>query len=135
MNLEAALICDAATDSGGKLNVLGAFDTVFAAAVPFKHQHMAIALRIRFAGHELGEHTVKIHFMDSDGQKVIPPLDGKLNIQFGAGAETAVGNLIINLNNVEFKQPGEYAVEIAIDGAQVHSMPFFVKTRPQPVSN
>lgn len=135
MNLEAALICDAATDSGGKLNVLGAFDTVFAAAIPFKHQHMAIALRIRFMRHEAGEHSVKIHFMDSDGEKVIPPLDGKMNIRFGRDADSAVGNLIINLNNIEFKEAGEYAVEISIDGAQVHSLPFFVKQRPQPAAN
>lgn len=129
MNIEVAVLCDAATDSGGKLNILGAFDTVFAGGVPFKHQHMALALRIRFSAEEAGEHPVRIHFMDADGQKVIPPIDGKINIQFGPQARTAVGNLIIHLNQVEFRADGEYAIDIAIDGTQVHSLPFFVRVR------
>ncbi|MHC4882477.1 MAG: DUF6941 family protein, partial [Planctomycetota bacterium] len=32
--MEAFLLCDAATDQNGKLNVLGAFDNIFAKETP-----------------------------------------------------------------------------------------------------
>ena len=135
MNLEVVAICDAATDCAGKLNILGSFDTIFAEEIPFKYQHMALALRIRFTRIEEGEHKVKINFVDADGKSVIPGLDGKINIRFGHDAQTAVGNMIINLNNVEFKDEGEYSVDVAINGAQVHSMPLFVRMKPQKNAN
>jgi hypothetical protein len=131
MNIEIVSICDAATDTAGKLNILGAFDTVFTSAVPFKYQHMALALRIRFTRIEEGEHKVKINFVDADGKPVIPPLDGKINIRFAGNAQSAVGNLIINMNNVEFSSDGEYSIDIAINGVQAHALPFFVRTQPQ----
>jgi hypothetical protein len=131
MNIEIAAICDAATDTAGKLNMLGAFDTIFADAVPFKYQHMALALRIRFTRIEEGEHKVRINFVDDDGHSVIPPLDGKINIRFAARASSAVGNLIINLNNVEFRKEGDYSIDIAINGVQVLALPFFARIKPQ----
>ena len=30
MNIQVAVLCDAATDENGKLNLLGAFDTIYA---------------------------------------------------------------------------------------------------------
>ena len=30
MNIQVAVLCDAATDDNGKLNLLGAFDTIYA---------------------------------------------------------------------------------------------------------
>jgi hypothetical protein len=30
MNIQVAVLCDAATEDNGKLNLLGAFDTIFA---------------------------------------------------------------------------------------------------------
>lgn len=131
MNLEIVAICDAATDTAGKLNILGAFDTVFTNTVPFTYQHMALALRIRFTKVEEGEHKVKINFVNADGKPVIPALDGMINIRMAAETQSAVGNLIINLNNIEFKTIGDYSVDVAIDSAQVHSLPFFVRTPQQ----
>ena len=131
MNIEIAAMCDAATDTAGKLNILGAFDTIFADSVPFTFQHMALALRIRFTRIEEGEHKVRINFVDADGGPVIPPLDGKINIRFAPRASSAVGNLIINLNNVEFRKEGDYSIDIALNGAQVLALPFFTRIKPQ----
>jgi len=60
MNIEAFLLCDAATDQNGKLNVLGAFDNIFAKEMPTRHRACSIASRIRFSKIEAGDHTVKI---------------------------------------------------------------------------
>jgi hypothetical protein len=34
MNIQVAVLCDAATDDNGKLNLLGAFDTIYAPQLP-----------------------------------------------------------------------------------------------------
>ena len=37
MNIQVAVLCDAATDDNGKLNLLGAFDTIYAPQTPAVH--------------------------------------------------------------------------------------------------
>ncbi len=49
-----------------------------------------------------------------------------MNVQFASGAGGAV-NLIINAVNLEFKEAGEYAIEVAVDGIQIGSSPLFVR--------
>ena len=52
MNIEVFSLCDAATIEGGKLNMLGAFDTIMAEKVPVVHPQCTIALRLRFNASE-----------------------------------------------------------------------------------
>jgi len=59
MNIELFVLCDAATDQQGKLNILGAFDSLWAQKVPVSHPQCAVALRIRFSKIEEGEHNIK----------------------------------------------------------------------------
>ena len=59
MHIEVFSLCDAATvDAGGKLNILGAFDTIWAANIPVVYPHFGVALRVRFNSIERGEHKV-----------------------------------------------------------------------------
>ncbi|MDB6032554.1 MAG: hypothetical protein JWM16_2892, partial [Verrucomicrobiales bacterium] len=37
MEIQVAVLCDAATDYQGKLNILGTFDTIFTAQMPAVH--------------------------------------------------------------------------------------------------
>ena len=37
MNIQVAVLCDAATEENGKLNLLGAFDTIIAQQIPATH--------------------------------------------------------------------------------------------------
>ena len=57
MNIEAFLLCDAATDQLGKLNILGAFDNIFTKKVPFVHPACTIVARIRFEKKALSAET------------------------------------------------------------------------------
>ena len=70
MNIEAFLLCDAATDQQAKLNILGAFDIVFAKKVPAIHPACAVALRIRFQKIEEGNHSIRIYIIDEDGKGI-----------------------------------------------------------------
>lgn len=130
MIVEAFIICDAATQSGGKLNVLGAFDTIYGRAMPMAHPHCAIALRIRFSRIEQGEYPIRINLIDEDGHHVIPPLDGRTRVAMDEDRDSAVTNLILNINGLLFRKYGRYAVDLMVDGRQIASVPLHVRPAP-----
>ena len=82
MDIEAFLLCDAATDQHGKLNILGAFDRIFAGEVPMTHPACSVAARIRFDRIEEGQHEVRLLMIDQDGKTLGPKLKANANIQF-----------------------------------------------------
>lgn len=127
MIVEAFIICDAATQQGGKLNVLGAFDCIHARGVPVSHPHCAIVLRVRFSRIEQGDHRIRINLIDEDGNHVVPALEGRTRIQIGEGQESVVANMILALNGLTFQTYGRYEISLTIDGKQVSSMPLYVR--------
>lgn len=128
MDVEAFLLCDAATDQQGKLNVLGAFDTVFAKNVPAVHPACAVAARVRFSKVEEGEHAVRICVIDQDGKEVVPKLDGKVSVRVAEDAGSTAVNLVLNFQRLKLPDYGEYSIDLAVDGEQKASLPFFVRS-------
>jgi hypothetical protein len=131
MNIESFLLCDAATDQAGKLNVLGAFDNIFSKEIPVRHRACSIATRIRFSKIEAGDHTVRIFIIDADGNSIGPKLEGNISVRIGDNLSTAVVNLILNIQNLEFKQYGQYQIDLAIDGNVQASLPLYIRPVPE----
>ena len=127
MNVEAFLLCDAATEFGGKLNVLGAFDSIFAKEFPAVHPHCAVGLRLRFDRIEVGQHRVRLNFVDADGTAVLPPLDAALNVGMRPEDASVCANLVLNIQGVKFEKAGMYSIDLAVDGRHERSLPLFVK--------
>lgn len=134
MELEVFAICDAATDSQGKLNILGAFDTLWAAAYPTVHAQCAVALRLRFRRIEQGKHQLVIHFVNEDGQLILPPLQGEINLRVPAEERSMVVNIVLNVQNIRLEAPGEYAVNLAVDGREEACLPLFARQVPPPAA-
>ena len=130
VNIEAFLLCDAATDQQGKLNVLGAFDTIWTKKLPAMHPACAIAARIRFAKIEDGNHSVKILIIDQDGRNIGPKLEGSISVKAVPNLDSSVANLILNIQRLEFKQHGQYRIDLAIDGDIKASLPLRVNEIP-----
>ncbi len=130
MNMEAFLLCDAATDQQGKLNVIGAFDNIFAKEMPVRHPSCSIASRIRFEKSEEGEHLVKVSIIDADGNPIGPKPEGKITVRVSDNVDSAVVNLILNLQGIEFKQYGRYQIDLVIDGNIHASLPLRVSCVP-----
>lgn len=127
MDIETFLICDAATDQYGKLNVLGAFDAFVVPQVPYIHPQFAVAIRIRFKRSESANHPFRISVVDEDGKPVVRPLDGNVNIQIREADEFAVINLVVNLRDVKLEKFGRYSIDLTMDGKQRGSLPLFLK--------
>ena len=126
MEVELFAVCDAATQSGGKLNILGAFDRVNAKQFPASYPQFAIAARMRFERIEEGEHRVRINLVNVDGKPVIPSLDANLPVKFGDKGDTVCANMILNINGIKFETPGRYSIDLAIDGRHERSLPLNV---------
>ena len=127
MNIEAFLLCDAATDQQGKLNVLGAFDTIWTKKLPAIHPACSVVTRIRFAKIEDGNHSVKIQIIDQDGRNIGPKLEGNISVKTAPNIDSSVANLILNIQRLEFKQYEKYITDLAIDGDIKASLPLYVK--------
>jgi hypothetical protein len=131
MKAEIFTLCDAATDAQGKLNLLGSFDTLWAKEAPVTHPACAVAIRLRFAHIEEGNHRVKLTFADADGKLVMPPMNASLAVRFKPEDSTATANLVINLQQVKLPQFGEYTIDLAVDGRQEGSIPLYVRKIPE----
>lgn len=131
MDVEAFLVCDAASDQFGKLNILGAFDAIMAPGIPIVHPQFAVALRIRFSKSESANHPFRINIVNEDGKSILPkPLDGNVNVQIRQADESAVVNLICNFRDTRFEKFGKYFVDLTMDGRQRGSLPLHVRQPP-----
>ena len=131
MNIEAFLLCDAATDQQGKLNVLGAFDNIYAKGLPAVHPACVVAARIRFEKVEAGEHTVRVHVIVQDGKEIIPRLDGKVSVRVADDLDSGVINLLLHLRGLKFESYGQYRIDLALDGKIAGSLPLHVREMPR----
>lgn len=127
MNVQVAVLCDAATDYGGKLNILGTFDTVLARQMPATHPHCAVALRVVFGRSEEAKHKLRLDFIDADGRPVIPHVEFPFEVSLSADAIQSSRNFVVNIQNLKFEQPGHYAVTLAVDGRILANIPLHVK--------
>ncbi len=130
MNIEAFLLCDAATDQQGKLNVLGAFDNIWARQLPARHPACSIAARVRFDSIEEGSHTVRIQIIDQDGRNIGPKLESSIDVRFAPDLDSMVTNFVLNIQGLEFKQYGKYRIDFAIDGNIQATLPLRVSEVP-----
>ncbi len=127
MNVQIAVLCDAATDYAGKLNLLGTFDTIVTQQLPAVHPQCSVALRIVFSKVEEGQHKVKMNFVDEDGRFVMPSIDIPVDVMLPPDASFVARNFLINMQQLKFEKPGQYAIDIAVDGRQETSIPLQVK--------
>lgn len=127
MKLEIFTLCEAANDANGKLNLLGSFDHLWARQLPITHPHCAVAMRVRFARIEEGNHRFKVTFGDADGKLVIPPIEATVGIRFGNDDPTTAANVILNITALKLSTFGEYTVDVALDGRQEGSIPLYVQ--------
>jgi hypothetical protein len=128
MNVEIFTLCDAATlDTAGKLNILGSFDRLNAAAEPIVHMHCALALKLRFERVEEGQKKFRLAFVDLDGAAVMPPLEGTAQVQFQGNDSSSTVSMALGIQQLKLPKFGEYSIDLAIDGRHEASIPLFVR--------
>ncbi len=132
MNIQVAVLCDAATDDNGKLNLLGAFDTIYARELPAIHPQCAVALRVTFLGGDEGKRQLKLNFVDADGHAIMSPIEIPVEVVLPEDMHFGTRNFIINIQQLKFDEPGLYSVDLSLDEQSQASIPLLVKHVPPP---
>lgn len=127
MNIEVIALCDAATESQGKLNILGTFDTIYAQKLPVVWSHCAVALRIRFNQIEKGEHKLKLNLVDEDGKPILPSLETGAKVVFPADFDSSAMNMVLHIQGLKLEKFGKYSLDLAIDGRHEASLPLYIR--------
>jgi hypothetical protein len=134
MNIQVAVLCDAATDDNGKLNLLGAFDTIYTQQLPAVHPQCSIALRVTFSSSDEGKHHLQLNFVDADGRPIMaqfPPIP--VEVALPDDMHFGTRNFIINIQQLKFENPGLYSIDLSLDGQPQASIPLLVRhVQPNP---
>lgn len=130
MDIQVAVLCDAATDNSGKLNILGTFDTIYTSQLPAIHPQCSIAIRMTFGKSEEGEHKLKLNFVDEDGKSVMPPIEIPVEVSVPDETIFLSRNFIVNIQKLKFEKEGLYSIDLAVDGRQEGNIPLLVRIPP-----
>ena len=131
MDIQVAVLCDAATDYKGKLNLLGTFNSVHTRELPANYPQCSIVLRVVFKLVEEGSHKLRINFVDEDGKFVMPSIELPFDVKVPENDSFTYRNFILNIQRLKFETFGQHAVDIAIDGRQEASIPLEIKHIPE----
>ncbi|MES2709816.1 MAG: hypothetical protein V4726_24680 [Verrucomicrobiota bacterium] len=124
MHVEIFTICDAATVSTGKLNILGAFDTLSSATFPTRHDNCTIACRLRGDSEEEAAMRLEMRIIDPDGHDVIDPVINEIQ---GRGG---LQHHLWHIHGFEIPQPGTFFVDLLVDGVLLSRLPVFILQIP-----
>ena len=125
-----AVLCDAATDDNGKLNVLGSFDTIYAPQLPAVHPQCAVALRVTFMSGDEGARKLALNFVNADGHAIMPTIEIPVEVALPDDAYFLTRNFIFNIQQLKFAEAGLYSVDIRLDGESRANIPLQVKNPP-----
>jgi hypothetical protein len=126
MKTELFTFCDFAQESGGKLTIVGTFDTIISRNFPCIHPQLSLVIRIRFDLWEFANHNFRIETRDLDGEMSIEPISGKLEVK-GAGNATSVSHLVFTISNLRFKSSGVVNFALYVDDKEIASVPLYIR--------
>jgi hypothetical protein len=128
MRIDLVTLCDAAVEVNGKLNILGTIDYFWTASLPYVHTKCALAVRLRWEGHEpVRKHRLAIQVVDSDGHSIATEFTRRFAPPSAPDDDVPqVRHLIVDLESLPFAAYGPYAVRVEIDGEELASLPFSV---------
>lgn len=127
MKVELFALCDFAADYGGKLSVVGIFDSIFARQMPAVHPHCCLAVKLRFEKIEEGAKKLRLSVSDDDGKPVLPPIEIGITVAMPPDAHTNAIQVVANIGGMKVDAFGEYSIDLAIDGRHEGSIPLFVR--------
>ncbi|TAL46044.1 MAG: hypothetical protein EPN92_06725 [Chitinophagaceae bacterium] len=126
MEIEIFTLCDFAQDANGKLTIVGTFDSIHAKQFPCTHPSCTVACRLRFSEKESGSHDFKLRFTDTNGNDLMKPVEGQMNIANPRNGQFSTVNLVFNFNQLKFETAGRYSFELYIDDDWKSGLPLFL---------
>ena len=131
MDVAFALLADAANVSReGKLNILGAFDRIHGTQFPITWPRMVLVTRFVASPAEFGaEKALEIVTLDADGKR-LGAATGKMTVPQGPSGRQLKIDHVLPLT-MTFPGPGEYSIEILVNGDPKARVPLEVLAQPE----
>ena len=127
MKIELLALADFAADYGGKLSVVGIFDTIFARQMPAVHAHCCLAVKLRFDKDEEGARRLRLAICDDDGRLVLPAMEIPIQVTMPPDAPTNTIQVVANIGGMKIESFGEYSIDLELDGRHEGSSPLYVR--------
>ena len=129
MEVEFLILADAAQAVNGKLYVLGGgWSTLHPVALPLTHQ-VSVAAGFRIPWNETNQvHHIEIAIVTADGNPIVPPLRGELEMGRPAGLRPGSDQtpVIAMTANTRFERDGRYEVQVRVEDQIVKTITFDV---------
>lgn len=126
MDVQIAVLCDAAADYNGKLCVMGSFDTIMARQFPVVHPFCSLAVRMVFRDTDEGQRQLRVTLINEDGKSLLPKIEPKLDIRLPENMFFATTNLVFNLQGLRFEKPGQYSIDVMLEEKMIARVPLQV---------
>lgn len=128
MEIEIFTLCDYAQDNNGKLTIVGTFDSINVASFPTDSPPCYMAMRIRIANSEAGNHSLKIRCVDENSVE-LPQLSllGGFNILANQAASYSGVNVVLGMRPIRLERSGRLTFELYIDDEWVRAIPLNVQ--------
>lgn len=127
MEVSLGLLADAANNPGGKLNILGVFDTIRARKFPCVHRRLVLICRFEVNAAEGGQtKTFEVIAQDEDANK-IGGVTGKMKIPKIEGRMRAHSDLLLEIVGLKFEKPGPYEFVVMVSGETKYTIPLTVE--------
>ncbi len=115
MKARFSLICDAANISQeGKLNVLGAFNTIQTAAVPAMHASLTYVASLEVDSMDVGrDHVLELRYVNEDGRVLAPPLRTGFRIEGRAEpGHVEAQSLLLRISPMTVPSEGKFCLDL-----------------------
>ncbi len=126
MKIELFTFCDFAQDNGGKLTIVGTFDTIVSRSFPCVHPQLSVVIRLRFDIWEFTNHSFIIEARDLDSETSMDAISGNVEVK-GVGNATAVSHLVFTISNLHFKKAGVVNFVLTMDDKEIGSLPLYIR--------
>ncbi len=132
MQIEVFTIADAATISGGKLNLLGSFDRLMARQFPAQHHACVVVTKLRLSDDDSGHHELRIRIIDPDGNDVIQPAQARFSPQIEFG-QSGHHTHLWHIHGFPIPKAGVFYIDAIVNGRLLARTPLFVEeAKPHP---
>lgn len=124
-----AAVAEHAWVENGCLSICRTFDYITAEKFPYQLPRISVGLRLLIGKAEAGEHKLNISLVDFDGKKIMAT---EVNIRFQPPQESvseSTFSFALNGQSIVFPQPGDYVVNVIIDGKIETSIPLYVRKK------
>jgi hypothetical protein len=126
MKAEIFTFCDFAQENGGKLTIVGTFDTIVSKNFPCVHPQLSVVIRIRFDLWEFANHSFRIETRDLNGEMSMEAISGNVDVR-GVGNATAVSHLVFTISNLQFRSTGVVTFVLYMDDREIISVPLYIR--------